>query len=140
MSRFAALLRLGKMPEIEINGVIVKFPLVPDTIQRDFIFNVITCLDKSENVTLKSPAGSMKRYTFSSQKTWFSMSLHHIFVGTGTTLCLLSATLAWMEQTKAPTPPTVIYTCKTRSQIAKGICKTVDECYRFCFGFVCCAA
>lgn len=45
------------MPEIEISDIIVKFPFVPNTIQRDFVSNVVKCFDKSENAVLKSPTG-----------------------------------------------------------------------------------
>lgn len=48
------------MFEIEISGIIVKFPFAPDTIQRDFMSSVIECLDMSENAMLMSPTGEIR--------------------------------------------------------------------------------
>lgn len=50
----------AKMYEIEIRDIIVKFPFVPNAIQRDFVSNVIECLNKSENAVLKSPTGLIR--------------------------------------------------------------------------------
>lgn len=113
------------MPEIEISDVIVKFPFVPNTIQRDFVSNVLKCLDKPENAVLKSPTGLIWhgiQCTEENSFQWFCIS---IFIGTESTFCLLTATLGWMEQAQG-TPQTVIYTCKTHTQVAKGRIVNID--------------
>lgn len=47
------------MPEIDINGVLVKFPFEPYEIQRDYMKSVIQCLDleNDRNAILESPTG-----------------------------------------------------------------------------------
>ncbi|GFN81377.1 regulator of telomere elongation helicase 1-like, partial [Plakobranchus ocellatus] len=65
------------MPLLDINGVSVNFPFTPYTCQVDYMTKVLTCLQKSENGVLESPTG------------------------TGKTLSLLCASLAWQESRKA---------------------------------------
>uniref|UniRef100_A0A4W3ISN1 Regulator of telomere elongation helicase 1 n=1 Tax=Callorhinchus milii TaxID=7868 RepID=A0A4W3ISN1_CALMI len=64
------------MPRIELNGISVDFPYIPYKCQEDYMSKVIECLHKKVNGVLESPTG------------------------TGKTLCLLCATLAWREQFK----------------------------------------
>uniref|UniRef100_A0A8C6UWU7 Regulator of telomere elongation helicase 1 n=1 Tax=Neogobius melanostomus TaxID=47308 RepID=A0A8C6UWU7_9GOBI len=61
------------MAELSVHGVTVKFPFPPYDCQRDYISRVIECLQQKKNGVLESPTG------------------------TGKTLCLLCATLAWRE-------------------------------------------
>lgn len=60
------------MPEILISGVKVVFPFEPYALQRDYMAKVIECLENESNGVLESPTG------------------------TGKTLCLLCAALAWL--------------------------------------------
>ncbi|XP_054464874.1 LOW QUALITY PROTEIN: regulator of telomere elongation helicase 1 [Anoplopoma fimbria] len=64
------------MPSLSLNGVTVKFPFPPYDCQKDYMAKVIECLQKKANGVLESPTG------------------------TGKTLCLLCATLAWRENFK----------------------------------------
>ncbi|KAL6120230.1 rtel1 [Pungitius sinensis] len=64
------------MPSLTVNGVTVNFPFAPYDCQKDYMGKVIECLQKKENGVLESPTG------------------------TGKTLCLLCATLAWREHFK----------------------------------------
>ncbi|XP_055298261.1 regulator of telomere elongation helicase 1 homolog [Sitodiplosis mosellana] len=64
------------MPKFDIDGVSVEFPFVPYQVQRDYMGKVIVSLTKAENAVLESPTG------------------------TGKTLSLLCATLAWIEKEK----------------------------------------
>ncbi|XP_033485941.1 regulator of telomere elongation helicase 1 isoform X1 [Epinephelus lanceolatus] len=64
------------MPSLTLNGVTVNFPFPPYDCQKDYMSKVIECLQKSQNGVLESPTG------------------------TGKTLCLLCATLAWREHLK----------------------------------------
>ncbi|KAM3617416.1 uncharacterized protein V6R79_005854 [Siganus canaliculatus] len=61
------------MTSLTLHGVTVKFPFSPYDCQKDYMGKVIECLQKKENGVLESPTG------------------------TGKTLCLLCATLAWRE-------------------------------------------
>lgn len=61
------------MSSLTLNGVTVKFPFPPYDCQRDYMSRVIECLQQRKNGVLESPTG------------------------TGKTLCLLCATLAWRE-------------------------------------------
>nr|XP_057907226.1 regulator of telomere elongation helicase 1 isoform X2 [Doryrhamphus excisus] len=61
---------------ITINGVTVQFPFIPYECQRDYMGKVIECLQRGVNGVLESPTG------------------------TGKTLCLLCATLAWRDHFK----------------------------------------
>ncbi|KAI5698434.1 hypothetical protein M8J75_006737 [Diaphorina citri] len=65
------------MPEIEIRGIPVKFPYEPYELQKEYMSKVIECLQTGKNGLLESPTG------------------------TGKTLCLLCATLAWQMAKKA---------------------------------------
>ncbi|KAM6928948.1 regulator of telomere elongation helicase 1 isoform 1-T1 [Lycodopsis pacificus] len=64
------------MPSLTLNGVTVNFPFPPYDCQKDYMGKVIECLQKKQNGVLESPTG------------------------TGKTLCLLCATLAWREHFK----------------------------------------
>ncbi|KAM5217885.1 regulator of telomere elongation helicase 1 isoform 4-T6 [Hipposideros larvatus] len=61
------------MPKITLNGVTVDFPFQPYQCQEEYMTKVLECLQKKVNGILESPTG------------------------TGKTLCLLCATLAWRE-------------------------------------------
>uniref|UniRef100_A0A671F649 Regulator of telomere elongation helicase 1 n=1 Tax=Rhinolophus ferrumequinum TaxID=59479 RepID=A0A671F649_RHIFE len=61
------------MPKITLNGVTVDFPFQPYKCQEEYMTKVLECLQKKVNGILESPTG------------------------TGKTLCLLCATLAWQE-------------------------------------------
>ncbi|XP_077368002.1 regulator of telomere elongation helicase 1 isoform X3 [Festucalex cinctus] len=64
------------MPSLSLNGVTVQFPFTPYDCQKDYMKKVIECLENKFNGVLESPTG------------------------TGKTLCLLCATLAWREHFK----------------------------------------
>ncbi|XP_076596702.1 regulator of telomere elongation helicase 1 isoform X1 [Chaetodon auriga] len=64
------------MSLLTLNGVTVNFPFPPYDCQKDYMSKVIECLQKKVNGVLESPTG------------------------TGKTLCLLCATLAWREHCK----------------------------------------
>ncbi|KAM7412359.1 hypothetical protein PAMA_022037 [Pampus argenteus] len=64
------------MPSLSLNGVTVNFPFPPYDCQKVYMQRVIECLQKKVNGVLESPTG------------------------TGKTLCLLCATLAWREHFK----------------------------------------
>ncbi|XP_020485971.1 regulator of telomere elongation helicase 1 isoform X2 [Labrus bergylta] len=64
------------MTSLTLNGVTVKFPFPPYDCQKDYMSKVVECLQKKVNGVLESPTG------------------------TGKTLCLLCATLAWREHFK----------------------------------------
>ncbi|KAM8830526.1 regulator of telomere elongation helicase 1 isoform 2-T2 [Synchiropus picturatus] len=64
------------MPLLSLSGVTVNFPFPPYGCQTDYMNKVIECLQRKVNGVLESPTG------------------------TGKTLCLLCATLAWREHFK----------------------------------------
>ncbi|XP_060086573.1 regulator of telomere elongation helicase 1 [Heteronotia binoei] len=64
------------MPQIKLNGITVDFPFQPYLCQEAYMSKVLECLQKQVNGILESPTG------------------------TGKTLCLLCATLAWRDQLK----------------------------------------
>ncbi|XP_063064363.1 regulator of telomere elongation helicase 1 [Engraulis encrasicolus] len=64
------------MPHLKINGVTVDFPFTPYPCQTDYMTKVLECLENKKNGVLESPTG------------------------TGKTLCLLCATLAWRQHFK----------------------------------------
>ncbi|XP_068605781.1 regulator of telomere elongation helicase 1 [Brachionichthys hirsutus] len=64
------------MTSLQLHGVTVNFPFPPYDCQKEYMSKVIECLQKSVNGVLESPTG------------------------TGKTLCLLCATLAWRENLK----------------------------------------
>uniref|UniRef100_A0A8C5F3L2 Regulator of telomere elongation helicase 1 n=1 Tax=Gadus morhua TaxID=8049 RepID=A0A8C5F3L2_GADMO len=64
------------MPLLTLNGVTINFPFTPYECQNDYMSKVIECLQQKVNGVLESPTG------------------------TGKTLCLLCATLAWRDHFK----------------------------------------
>ncbi|XP_068118572.1 regulator of telomere elongation helicase 1 isoform X3 [Hyperolius riggenbachi] len=64
------------MPLIQLDGVTVDFPFTPYECQEEYMRKVIECLQKGVNGVLESPTG------------------------TGKTLCLLCAALAWRQHFK----------------------------------------
>ncbi|XP_030755361.1 regulator of telomere elongation helicase 1 homolog isoform X1 [Sitophilus oryzae] len=64
------------MPMIELKGVPVEFPFEPYEIQKNYMEKVIECLQNETTAVLESPTG------------------------TGKTLCLLCASLAWLQLKK----------------------------------------
>ncbi|KAG7224300.1 hypothetical protein INR49_000543 [Caranx melampygus] len=64
------------MSSLTLRGVTVNFPFPPYDCQKDYMNKVIECLQRKVNGVLESPTG------------------------TGKTLCLLCATLAWREHFK----------------------------------------
>ncbi|XP_063815226.1 regulator of telomere elongation helicase 1 isoform X5 [Pseudophryne corroboree] len=64
------------MPQVQVSGVTVDFPFTPYKCQEDYMARVLECLQKGVNGVLESPTG------------------------TGKTLCLLCATLAWRQNFK----------------------------------------
>ncbi|XP_062897504.1 regulator of telomere elongation helicase 1 isoform X4 [Mobula hypostoma] len=61
------------MPQIQLDGISIDFPYIPYKCQEDYMSKVIECLQKKVNGVLESPTG------------------------TGKTLCLLCASLAWRQ-------------------------------------------
>ena len=103
---------------LKLNGISIHFPFRPYDCQKDYMQTVLNALLKSENALLESPTG------------------------TGKTLCLLCATLAWqrqervlLQQASSALPnasqsqqqqqqsrrvvPTIIYASRTHSQLAQ---------------------
>ncbi|KAK0150548.1 Regulator of telomere elongation helicase 1 [Merluccius polli] len=64
------------MPSLTLRGVTINFPFTPYECQNDYMSKVIECLQQKVNGVLESPTG------------------------TGKTLCLLCATLAWRDHFK----------------------------------------
>ncbi|XP_053250552.1 regulator of telomere elongation helicase 1 isoform X3 [Podarcis raffonei] len=64
------------MPQIKLNGITVDFPFQPYKCQEEYMSKVLECLQKQVNGILESPTG------------------------TGKTLCLLCASLAWRDHFK----------------------------------------
>ncbi|XP_020379775.2 regulator of telomere elongation helicase 1-like [Rhincodon typus] len=64
------------MPKIQLDGITIDFPYIPYKCQEDYMSKVIECLQKKVNGILESPTG------------------------TGKTLCLLCASLAWREHVR----------------------------------------
>ncbi|XP_070300522.1 regulator of telomere elongation helicase 1 isoform X3 [Salvelinus sp. IW2-2015] len=64
------------MPPLTLKGITVDFPFTPYECQKDYMSKVIECLQNKVNGVLESPTG------------------------TGKTLCLLCATLAWRDYFK----------------------------------------
>uniref|UniRef100_A0A8C9U4G9 Regulator of telomere elongation helicase 1 n=1 Tax=Scleropages formosus TaxID=113540 RepID=A0A8C9U4G9_SCLFO len=64
------------MPQLNIRGIVVDFPFTPYPCQQDYMSKVIECLQYKVNGILESPTG------------------------TGKTLCLLCASLAWRDYFK----------------------------------------
>ncbi|KAG9510359.1 Regulator of telomere elongation helicase 1-like protein, partial [Fragariocoptes setiger] len=77
-----------------VNGINVQFPHKPYDVQRDYMHKVIECLRASQHGLLESPTG------------------------TGKTLSLLCASLAWQQEHGEPTGP-IIYSSRTHAQLAQ---------------------
>lgn len=118
---------------IEIDGVPVHFPFKPYECQETYMEKVLDALHRSENALLESPTG------------------------TGKTLCLLCATLAWQRQQARSLPqnsqmtqstsvlpsqadttepikphrvPTIIYASRTHSQLSQVVRELRNTRYR----------
>lgn len=102
------------MTTITIRGIPVKFPFTPYDIQTKYMEKVIDCLENGQNGILESPTG------------------------TGKTLSLLCASLAWLQvkktqleaqikekkgDTDSPpvTVPRIIYASRTHSQLSQAM-------------------
>ncbi|XP_040908015.1 regulator of telomere elongation helicase 1-like [Toxotes jaculatrix] len=114
------------MPSLILRGVTVNFPFPPYDCQKDYMRKVIECLQRKANGVLESPTG------------------------TGKTLCLLCATLAWREHFKETISarkiaerlqagdaatyytnvPKVIYASRTHSQLTQVISELKNTSYR----------
>ena len=85
-----------RLSSLTIEGVSVDFPYSPYTVQLDYMSAVIRCLSSANsNAILESPTG------------------------TGKTLCLLCAAIAWQQQQPPQARPTIIYSSRTHSQLAQ---------------------
>ncbi|ERN03915.1 hypothetical protein AMTR_s00078p00189390 [Amborella trichopoda] len=107
------------MHTYKIRGINVKFPYKAYDCQIAYMDSVIHCLQEGSNAVLESPTG------------------------TGKTLCLLCATLAWRQSLKSsaenvedevegsasgrPKLPTIIYTSRTHSQL-KQVVRELKAC------------
>ncbi|XP_975038.1 regulator of telomere elongation helicase 1 homolog [Tribolium castaneum] len=99
------------MTTITIRGVPVKFPFAPYDIQTKYMEKVIDCLENRQNGILESPTG------------------------TGKTLSLLCASLAWLEARREKfaaqpkkcddsppiTLPRIIYASRTHTQLSQAM-------------------
>lgn len=97
-------IELNKMPVVQINNISVEFPFEPYDAQKSYMAHIIRSLQEGQNAILESPSGN------SSEAETHSQSIHKMFVrtaidhiqiitpGTGKTLSLLCATLAWLKQ------------------------------------------
>ncbi|XP_065826996.1 regulator of telomere elongation helicase 1-like [Oscarella lobularis] len=102
------------MCSLTIRGVDVQFPFSPYPSQKDYMEKVLECLQEGKNGILESPTG------------------------TGKTVCLLCAALAWQERLKSerldlvldkpeveatsrPVIPKIIYSSRTHSQLSQAI-------------------
>lgn len=124
------------MPQFMIGGINVEFPKTPYPCQIQYMEHVIRALSSGTNALLESPTG------------------------TGKTLCLLCATLAWQESRKPKTmeiayssgksidqslggiktsvlpgekksaPYTIVYATRTHSQLAQVVSELRETSYR----------
>jgi len=92
---------LQKQTKLNINGLDVYFPFKPYECQSNFMSQMINAMQNSENALLESPTG------------------------TGKTLSLLCAALAWLRDERDKMvgnlnfePPRIIYTSRTHSQLS----------------------
>lgn len=113
------------MPNFNIGGVIVEFPKTPYPCQIQYMEHVIRALNTGSNALLESPTG------------------------TGKTLCLLCATLAWQNSKRgksmeisyhtdpaaeAAAPKTapyiIVYATRTHSQLAQVVSELRETSYK----------
>ncbi|KAJ0755472.1 putative DNA helicase [Helianthus annuus] len=115
------------MPSYKIRGINVEFPFEAYDCQLVYMEKVIQSLQEKSNALLESPTG------------------------TGKTLCLLCATLAWrkslgsfstgrraggklsegsLSQSESPRLPTIVYTSRTHSQIRQVVQELKRTVYR----------
>ncbi|KRX03204.1 P-loop containing nucleoside triphosphate hydrolase [Pseudocohnilembus persalinus] len=96
--------KLKKQQKLTIEGIEVIFPYEPYDVQINYMASVIRSLNKKSNALLQSPTG------------------------TGKTLCLLCATMAWLHNKrkdqiakKEKDPVRIVYSSRTHSQIKQVI-------------------
>ncbi|TNN05789.1 Regulator of telomere elongation helicase 1 isoform 1 [Schistosoma japonicum] len=89
------------MPRIVIDGVEIDFPYQPYDCQLEYMTKVLLSLNQGKHAILESPTG------------------------TGKTLCLLCASLAWLD--KQIRPAELISTIDTKHQSGLGNCLTCDD-------------
>lgn len=112
------------MPNFNIGGVVVEFPKAPYPCQIQYMEHVIRALNGGTNALLESPTG------------------------TGKTLCLLCATLAWQNSKRGKTvevsyhtdpsqaanpksaPYTIVYATRTHSQLAQVVSELRETSYK----------
>jgi len=89
--------KLKNQHKITIDDIEICFPMKPYQCQLDYMAKVVEACKKGQNALLESPTG------------------------TGKTLCLLTAALAWLKQFRATTivedheMPRIIYCSRTHS-------------------------
>jgi len=93
-----------KHEQVYIEGIEVLFPYQPYEPQIAYMRSVIQALNKGENGLLQSPTG------------------------TGKTLCLLCATLAWMYHHQSESR--IFYASRTHSQLQQVFEQLKKTCYR----------
>lgn len=109
--------RLSPPVTMDIRGVRVHFPFTPYKVQKDYMTTIMDSLLQGQHALLESPTG------------------------TGKTLCLLCATLAWQRQIvlanndsssqKPPQKiPTIVYASRTHSQLSQVLRELRNTRYR----------
>ena len=100
--------------KIEINGIEVHFPYEVYPNQIEYMKKIIELLDRNINRTNYTNIGALESPT-----------------GTGKTLCLLCATLSWMNEMrrKKKFGGKILYTTRTHSQITQIIHELQKTCY-----------
>jgi len=100
--------------KIEINGIEIHFPYEVYPNQIEYMKKIIELLDNNINRTNYTNIGALESPT-----------------GTGKTLCLLCATLSWMNEMrrKKKFGGKILYTTRTHSQITQIIHELRKTCY-----------